>query len=82
MPLMHAEDIALQDRCVECFAALAARAAPGPGRDYIEASAKFAHNHRDTVAKFGRFPHRNALLGRETTPQEAEFLDKGRFGDG
>ncbi len=82
MPLMHSEDIALQDRCVACFDALAAAAAPGPARDYIASSAKYAHNHRDTVVKFGRFPHRNELLGRETTPEEAEFLEKGRFGEG
>ena len=39
----------------------------------------YAIAHRDIVAKFGRFPHRNRLLGRETTPAEQEFLDGGGF---
>jgi uncharacterized protein (DUF924 family) len=41
---------------------------------------KFAHVHRDIIVLFGRFPHRNAALGRETTAQEQAFLDQGGFG--
>jgi uncharacterized protein (DUF924 family) len=41
--------------------------------------AKWADLHRDIIARFGRFPHRNAPLGRETTPQEQAFLDEGGF---
>jgi uncharacterized protein (DUF924 family) len=65
MPLMHAEDRALQDRCVELFAGL------GNAN-----SLKFAHMHRDIVHRFGRFPHRNAVLGRTSTPEEVEFLSQ------
>jgi uncharacterized protein (DUF924 family) len=68
MPLEHAEDLAMQDRCVALFAALAAEdAAFCDALDY-------AVRHRDIVARFGRFPHRNALLGRDSTPEESEFL--------
>jgi uncharacterized protein (DUF924 family) len=43
---------------------------------------KYAHSHRDIIAKFGRFPYRNAALGRESTPAELEWLASGaeRFG--
>ena len=63
MPLMHAEDRALQERSVELFTASGG-----------EEGAKFAVMHRDIVRRFGRFPHRNALLGRTSTPEEVEFL--------
>jgi uncharacterized protein (DUF924 family) len=62
MPLMHSEDLADQDRSVALFAA-------GPP-DYL----RYAEQHRDVIRRFGRFPHRNALLGRESTPEEQEFL--------
>ena len=67
MPFMHAESVGDQRRSVELFEALAAE--PG-GPDVTE----YAAGHRDIVERFGRFPHRNSLLGRETTPEEAEFL--------
>ncbi len=67
MPFMHAESVEDQRRSVELFEGLAAE--PG-GPDVVE----YAIGHRDIVERFGRFPHRNALLGRETTPEEAEFL--------
>lgn len=63
MPLMHSEQLADQERCVALF-----RAAGN------EEALKYAVEHRDIIARFGRFPHRNRALGRETTPQEAEFL--------
>ena len=66
MPFMHSEDIGDQRRSVELFEDLAA----GEGTDVVE----FAVGHRDIVERFGRFPHRNEILGRETTPEEAEFL--------
>ena len=52
----------------------AAPAAVPMGRQLLD----FAGKHRDIVRKFARFPHRNALLGRDSTPQEAEFLRGGR----
>lgn len=63
LPLEHSEDLADQDRCVELCSALA----QPMWRDY-------AVKHRDIIARFGRFPHRNAVLGRESTPEEIEFL--------
>ncbi|HEX5394276.1 MAG TPA: DUF924 family protein [Rhodocyclaceae bacterium] len=68
MPLEHAEDVAMQDRCVALFTALAAE--DGAFADALD----YAVRHRDIVARFGRFPHRNAVLGRASTPEEIEFL--------
>ncbi|MDB5894147.1 MAG: hypothetical protein JWQ88_1678 [Rhodoferax sp.] len=80
MPLMHAEDMGLQDRAVRYFTALA-ESAPPALRDVLGASAKSAREHRDIVARFGRFPYRNQVLGRVDTPEEVEFLHSGpRFG--
>ncbi len=67
MPLMHSEDIADQDALLPLVA------------DMPE-TLKFAHIHRDIIVRFGRFPHRNACLGRETTVEEQAFLDGGGFG--
>lgn len=68
MPLEHAEDLAMQDRCVAQFSSLAEEEATF--RDALD----YAVRHRDIVARFGRFPHRNALLGRVSTSEEIEFL--------
>lgn len=68
MPFMHSEDLADQERSVELFA-----------RSEISESLPFAVEHADIIRRFGRFPHRNAILGRQTTPEEAEFLDGGGF---
>jgi uncharacterized protein (DUF924 family) len=77
LPLEHSEDIADQDRSVALYAAEAVTAAPEakePPRNTLD----FATKHRDIIRKFGRFPHRNALLGRASTPEEIEFLKGGR----
>ncbi len=80
MPLMHAEHLALQDQCVASFTQLQAQA-PQALQTELAANLKAAHEHRDIVARFGRFPHRNAVLGRSDTPEETEFLKNGpRFG--
>ncbi len=68
MPFMHSESIDDQQRCVELFEAKG-------GADSI----KFAIIHRDIIARFGRFPHRNRVLGRTTSPEEQAFLDDGGF---
>jgi len=68
MPFEHAEDAAMQARAVELFGALAAA---HPGFDEM---LDYAHRHRAVIARFGRFPHRNAILGRASTPQELAFL--------
>jgi uncharacterized protein (DUF924 family) len=68
MPLEHAEDLGLQSRCCALFEAA--------GNDeYL----RYAVLHRDIIARFGRFPHRNACLGRVSTPEEVEFLAAGGF---
>lgn len=80
LPLEHAEDPALQEESVRRFAALKARATPACAESFAR-NLDFAYQHRDIVARFGRFPHRNAALGRESTPDETAFLHDGpRFG--
>lgn len=68
MPLMHSESLADQDRLLTLL-------------DEAETpdTFKFAVVHRDIIARFGRYPHRNACLGRETTDDEAIFLKSGGF---
>jgi uncharacterized protein (DUF924 family) len=68
LPFMHSELMADQDRSLWLYEALGD----------VEQS-KYAMQHRDIVAKFGRFPHRNGVLGRDTTPAELEFLSGGGF---
>jgi uncharacterized protein (DUF924 family) len=62
MPFMHSENLADQDRACALFAA----ARPD--------QARYAELHRDIIRRFARFPHRNAVLGRTSTPEEEEFL--------
>lgn len=76
MPLEHAEDIAAQDRCVERFDALAGRADDSV-REVFDRFCEYARSHRRIVARFGRFPHRNALLGRMSTEEERAWLEAG-----
>lgn len=63
MPFMHSEDLADQDHCVALFQGVAA-----------PENLRFAEAHRDIIRRFGRFPHRNAILGRASTPEELAFL--------
>jgi uncharacterized protein (DUF924 family) len=67
LPYEHSELLADQDKSVELTTAKAP--------EYL----KYAVEHRDIIQNFGRFPHRNKMLGRETTPQEQMFLDGGGF---
>jgi uncharacterized protein (DUF924 family) len=73
LPLEHAESLAMQERAVELFATLA-NAAAANERTLFDNYLDYAIKHRDVVAGFGRFPHRNAILGRPSTPEEIEFL--------
>jgi len=73
MPLMHAEDVAHQRRCVAEFEALLADA-PEDWKPLLTNAVDYAGRHAVIVERFGRFPHRNAVLGRESTPEEVEFL--------
>jgi uncharacterized protein (DUF924 family) len=67
MPLMHSESILDQQRCVALM------------HGHSPASLIYAIQHRDIIARFGRFPHRNAVLGRPTSPAEQAYLDGGGF---
>lgn len=67
MPLMHSESLADQERCVMLF-----------GSILNGESVKHAVEHRDIIARFGRFPHRNRALGRQNTPDEEEFLKSAK----
>ncbi len=67
MPLMHSEELADQEACCLWMTRI--------GPDNVP----FAEEHREIVARFGRFPHRNAILDRPTTPEEAAFLESGGF---
>jgi uncharacterized protein (DUF924 family) len=69
MPFMHCESILGQRRCIALFQAIGS-----------EESLKFARIHHDVIARFGRFPHRNSVVDRHTTPAEQAFLDEGGFG--
>lgn len=64
MPLMHSENLADQDESVRLFEVAG-----------LDGNARFARHHRELIQRFGRFPHRNAILGRESTPEEAEYLN-------
>ncbi len=68
LPFEHAEDLALQQRAVQLFGALAEQ---HPG---LADASVWAQKHHDVVARFGRFPHRNAILGRVSTAEEEAFL--------
>jgi uncharacterized protein (DUF924 family) len=73
MPFMHSEALADQERCVALFTALAEEVDPAL-RPSAEYSLDYAVRHRDIVARFGRFPHRNGILGRDSTKEEIAFL--------
>jgi uncharacterized protein (DUF924 family) len=73
MPMMHAEDRAIQRRSVEAFERLAEET--GSGFDaMLRGAPDFARRHCEIVERFGRFPHRNLVLERTTTGDEAAFL--------
>lgn len=80
MPLMHAEDLAMQEEGVRRFRQLASEV-PADLRVTVNSSLRFAEQHRDIIARLGRFPYRNNALGRTNTALEFEFLKDGpRFG--
>ena len=73
LPLMHAEDRAVQEKASQLYAKLATDC-PAALRPELENASKFANRHREIVDRFGRFPHRNAVLGRSSTDEEIAFL--------
>ena len=68
MPFMHSEELADQLRCIELFR----------NAGNVE-NLKYAEDHADIIRRFGRFPHRNRVMERSTTPEEQAFLDQGGF---
>jgi uncharacterized protein (DUF924 family) len=76
LPFEHAEDRAAQEESVRRFEALV-REAPPEWREALEPFVAYSRAHHDVIARFGRFPHRNAILGRESTAEEREFLASG-----
>lgn len=70
LPLEHAEDLRLQDESVRLFTSLQASLPDAQG--WLD----YALRHREVIARFGRFPHRNAALGRHSTPEETAFLSQ------
>ena len=81
LPFEHAEDLTLQNRCVSGYEALHTRAS----KDFVDHMAEVVQagkDHREVVRRFGRFPHRNALLGRTSTPDERAWLEVNRGGWG
>jgi len=83
MPLQHAESAKVQAKSVELYRRLA-ESVSATQRETFETVAQFAELHKDIIDQFGRFPHRNKLLGRENTPEEDEYLagDSPDFGQG
>jgi uncharacterized protein (DUF924 family) len=67
LPFMHSEELADQHRCVALNEPLGGE------------PARYARHHREIIERFGRFPHRNALLGRTSTPEELRFIEEGGF---
>jgi uncharacterized protein (DUF924 family) len=74
MPLQHAESLEVQDESVAAYGRLLSDAPPQIRATFADAF-QSAESHRSLIQRFGRFPHRNAILGRDTTPEERVFLD-------
>ena len=79
MPLQHAEDLITQQVSVALYSDLAKEQS---GHTVFGGCANYAQKHLDLIEQFGRFPHRNEILGRESTAAEIEYLESGgeRFG--
>jgi uncharacterized protein (DUF924 family) len=73
LPFSHAEDLDAQKRAVR-LSVQSFRAAPAYLRKFLVMSTDFVRKHVDVIARFGRFPHRNATLGRASTEEELEYL--------
>ncbi len=78
MPLMHSEKLADHDLAVKKFGEIVTEAARHDSYriDAYKSALEYEHKHRDIIEQFGRYPHRNAILGRDSTPEELSFLAK------
>lgn len=83
MPMEHCEDLSMQDRCVQSYEQLLKDVPPATA-SRLRSFMQHAYNHRDIIRRFGRFPHRNRVLGRRSTDAEIDFLRtrKATFGQG
>ncbi|PNH07879.1 hypothetical protein TSOC_005656, partial [Tetrabaena socialis] len=81
MPYVHADDLAMQEKGVGLFRAATAAAEAAPGGEeaarLLRSQLAYAEAHRDIVARWGRFPHRNVVLGRPSTADEVAGLADG-----
>ncbi len=73
LPLEHAESLEAQDASVKACERLADEA-PAELREFFADTLKYAHEHRDAIRRFGRFPYRNTALGRDSTAEERDWL--------
>lgn len=77
IPFMHSEDIDMQEKSLKYFSGLLEEyKEPESVADVVSNSYKFAVKHYDIIKRFGRYPHRNEILGRESTPEEKKFLEQ------
>lgn len=75
---MHAEDLEAHDEGLKLFTAnLQREPADSLFRENLMGSVEYMKKHRDIIVRFGRYPHRNALLGRQSTPDEDQYLHDG-----
>ncbi len=77
MPFEHSENNVDQRRCIRLFNELI-QAAEGPFADKVNGFARYALEHADIIEQFGRFPHRNKILQRESTVEEIHYLQQGK----
>ena len=73
LPFEHSENNQDQELCVQLFTSLLGEVVPAL-KPSFQFYLDFAHKHKAIIDRFGRFPHRNTILGRESTPEELEFL--------
>ena len=78
LPLGHSEDLTKLEQVVKLAEELV-KEAPEEMRAMLEFSANQARGHRDIIARFGRHPHRNEVLGRQSTPEELDYLATGQL---
>ena len=76
MPLQHAESLEVQEESIAAYLRLL-REAPEALRAAFESTLRYAEQHRSIIERFGRFPHRNRVLGRQSTPEEEAWLQTG-----
>ncbi len=77
MPLQHSESLIRQKQASNLYKELVLQSIE-PYREYLLGMERFAKQHRMLIERFGRFPHRNVILGRKSTPEEQEYMQKSK----